>query len=225
MNGEHYQRALHYLAQADWPAAEGALLQLRLAAGEQDPALADALAYALLMQGDHHGCLAALEPVLDHPQRSFWIHHKAGDAQRGLHNLPAAERHYRQALADGSTSALTVRNLLQVLHACHPDQALAALTAWGPEPEPWCLEGMREAAELVAGLELAAWLASRGWASAVLERRLMEQRLYGLEPLAGLGGAGAPGAEAEPEPEPEPAALWCHALRQRLQDLGISPGG
>jgi tetratricopeptide (TPR) repeat protein len=216
MHEGHYQRALAYLKTGDWAVAEGALLQARVAAGQRDLAVADALAYALLMQGDYGSCARVLRPVLEHPQRSFWIHHKFGDALRGLHDLEGAARHFRQALAEGSNSPLTARNLLQVLHGLEPALALAELEGWPrPLPEPR-LAGVREAAALVCGLELAAWLQDHNLADAGLRRRLAEQRLYGLEALpAGDGGGGEP---------LDSAAIWCGALQERLAWLMLTPG-
>ena len=211
---QHYQRALEYLQASDWPAAEGALLQVRQAKGPEDVAVADALAYALLMQGDYTGCAQVLEPVLNHPQRSFWIQHKAGDARRGLHQPEVAAAHYRQALAEGSTSALTARNLLQVLHGLAPEQALVELERWPQPLAPAQLEGAQAAAALVAGLELVEWLEARGWATPALQRRLLEQRLYGFQPVV----------VREPDASDEPDQLWCAALQQRLRQLELNPG-
>ena len=201
----------------DWPAAEGALLQVRELNGPEDLAVADALAYALLMQGDYSGCAQVLEPVLLHPQRSFWIQHKAGDARRGLHQPDAAAAHYRQALAEGSTSALTARNLLQVLHGLAPEQALVELERWPQPLAPALLEGAQAAAALVAGLELVQWLQARNLATPALQRRLLEQQLYGLEAVV-LGAA--PATEASPDAD----QAWCAALGDRLQQLGLSQG-
>ena len=217
---QHYQRALQYLNAGDWAAAEGVLLQLRQAAGDEDVALADALAYALLMQGDYAACAAVLEPVLVHPQRSFWIAHKYGDALRGLHQPEAAAQVYRQALAEGSTSALTARNLLQVLHELDPDQALVELEGW---PQPLAaarLEGAQLAAALVAGLELVGWLQRRGLATPALQRRLLEQRLYGLEPCWEQLATGVTPAEKTAS---DPDQAWCVALRWRLEQLCLKP--
>jgi hypothetical protein len=216
MHGGHYQRALDYLKAGDWAVAEGALLQARLAVGERDLAVADALAYALLMQGDYGGCARVLEPVLEHPQRSFWIHHKYGDALRGLHDLEGAARHFRQALAEGSNSALTARNLLQVLHGLEPARAVAELEGWAlPLPEPR-LAGVREAAALVSGLEVAAWLEAHHLADAALRRRLAEQRIYALEAL--------PMGEVAGGEQADPAAIWWAAWLARLEWLALSPG-
>ena len=221
MHEGHYQRALAYLEACDWAAAEGVLLQARLTAGQRDLAVADALAYALLMQGDYEGCARVLEPVLDHPQRSFWIHHKYGDALRGLHDLERAAQHFRQALADGSTSPLTARNLMQVLHEVDPSLALAELEAWPKPLPPERLAGVQQAAALVAGLDLAAWLLRHNLADAVLRRRLLEQRLYSLE----LDGLETPVMQPIlPTDEASPAERWCEALRERLERMGLSAG-
>ncbi len=209
-SSRHYQRAIAALEGADWPAAEGWLLQARAELGAADLAVADALAYALLMQGDYRGCALALEPVLEHPGRSFWIWHKQGDALRGLHQLPAAAAAYRRALAEGSTSPITARNLLQVLHEQGPEQALAELERW-PQPLSAALvEGAQQAAALTAGLELAAWLQQQGLATPALERRLTEQELYALRWPDWL------------RQETEHGSPWLVALRTRVQQLGLA---
>ena len=220
---QHYQRALHDLKAGDWAAAEGSLLQVRQVLGPADVAVADALAYALLMQGDYGACARVLEPVLTHPQRSFWIAHKYADALRGLHQPEAAARFYRQALAEGSTSPLTARNLLQVLHELDPEQALLELEGWHQPLAAAQLEGIQLAAGLVAGLELVVWLQDRGLATPALQRRLLEQRLYGLD----LGGAqGADDVASAMDTAGQDAdQAWCAALRWRLKRLGLSPGG
>jgi hypothetical protein len=208
-SSQHYQRAIAALEGGDWPAAEGWLLQARGDLGADDLAVADALAYALLMQGDYRGCALALEPVLEHPDRSFWIWHKQGDALRGLHQLPAAAAAYRRALAEGSTSPITARNLLQVLHEQSPEKALAELER-SPLPLATALvEGAQQAAALTAGLELAAWLQQRGLATPALERRLTEQELYSLRWPNWLGQ------------QPEAGSPWLAALQARVQQLDL----
>ena len=209
-SSRHYQRAIAALEGVDWPAAEGWLLQARAELGADDLAVADALAYALLMQGDYRGCTLALQPVLEHPGRSFWIWHKQGDALRGLHQLPAAAAAYRRALAEGSTSPITARNLLQVLHEQGPEQSLAELERW-PQPLAAALvEGAQQAAALTAGLELAAWLQQQGLATPALKRRLTEQELYGLRWPDWLGL------------ETDPRSPWLMALQARVQELGLA---
>ena len=213
----HYQRALEFIASADWCAAEGCLLRARAArasGGVVDLELTDALAYVLLMQGEFQAVLTVLTPVLDAPGRSFWIHHKQADAFRGLHQAAAAVRHYRQALIDGSDSPLTSRNLLQVLHGEDPALALAELERWLPLPGPR-LEGAREAAMLVAGLELAHWLQARGLANPALQRRLAEQQLYHLQPVQ-KGWFTTSGGDGD--------AAWLAGLQRRLQGLGLLEG-
>jgi hypothetical protein len=208
-SSQHYQRAIAALEGGDWPAAEGWLLQARGDLGADDLAVADALAYALLMQGDYRGCALALEPVLEHPDRSFWIWHKQGDALRGLHQLPAAAAAYRRALAEGSTSPITARNLLQVLHEQSPEKALAELER-SPLPLATALvEGAQQAAALTAGLELAAWLQQRGLATPALERRLTEQELYSLRWPNWLGH------------QTQAHSPWLVALQLRVQQLGL----
>ena len=209
ISSSHYQRAVADLETGDWAAAEGWLLQARLQLGPQELAVADALAYALLMQGDYQGCALVLKPVLEHPQRSFWIWHKYGDALRGLHQLAPAAEAYRRALVEGSSSAITARNLLQVLHEQAPDLALTELEHWAMPLAPGLAEGAQQAAGLTAGLELAAWLQHRGLATEVLERRLTEQELYGLrwpEWLTAPSGTGS---------------AWLAALAARAVQLGL----
>jgi hypothetical protein len=204
---QHYQRAVPFVERGDWAAAEGWLLKARALVGPLDPEVGDALGYVLLMQGEFRATLAVLEPLLQQPGCSFWIAHKLGDAHRALHHGLEAVGYYRQALAQGSSSALTARNLLQVLHAEDPALALAELEGW-PEPLPEArLEGARQAALQVPGLELAAWLEARGLATAELLQRLAVQRLYGLEPQ----GLELQGDDA-----------WAEALQQRLQRLGLA---
>jgi hypothetical protein len=156
--------------------------------------------------------------VLAHPQRSFWIQHKAGDAQRGLHQPDQAIWHYRQALAEGSTSPLTARNLLQVLHGQEPGLALAELQGWRQPLSGAPLEGAQAAAALVAGLELVIWLQERGLATPALQRRLLEQKLYGLEQPCSTDLGVVPAAGRL-----DPDQAWCGALAWRLQQLQLSP--
>lgn len=216
MDDGHYQRAVAYLQDGDWSVAEGFLLRLRQQRGPQDLSVADALAYALLMQGNYRACAQVLEPVLSHPQRSFWIQHKYGDAMRGLHQLEAAAKHYRLALAEGSTSSLTSRNLLQVLHELEPEQALAELDRWAQPFAPSLLEGAQAAAACASGLDLVEWLHRRGLANPALQRRLIEQRCYELD-LTGIEHCAAP------HYLPDHDQRWCQALMQRLNQLGLSP--
>lgn len=209
-SSRYYQRAFAALESADWSVAEGLLLQARVELGPEELPVADALAYALLMQGDYRGCAQALLPVLEHPDRSFWIWHKYADALRGLHQLPTAAEAYRRALAEGSSSPLTARNLLQVLHEQGPQLALAELEGW---PEPMAaplVDGAQQAAALTAGLELAAWLQERGLATAALQRRLTEQQLYDLCLPPWL------------VEEPHTASDWLLVLRKRVQQLGLA---
>lgn len=216
MDEGHYQRAVAYLHAGDWPAAEGWLLRLRQQRGPQDLSVADALAYALLMQGNYRACAQVLEPVLSHQQRSFWIQHKYGDAMRGLHQLEAASKHYRLALAEGSTSSLTSRNLLQVLHELAPEQALAELDRWAQPFAPSLLEGAQAAAACASGLALVEWLHRRGLANPALQRRLIEQRCYELD-VAGIEHC------AVSQDLQDHDQRWCQALMQRLKQLGLSP--
>ena len=117
-------------------------------------------------------------PGLGTPQRSFWIRHKAGDGGRGLHQPSVAAAHYRQALAEGSSSALTARNLLQVLHGLAPEQALAELARWPQPLAPARLEGAQAAAALVAGLELVMGVEARRGATPPLQPPFLDQPPY-----------------------------------------------
>ena len=211
---------MDWVESGEWAAAEGVLLRLS-SQGELNPLpLADALAYVQLQQGQYAQCLATLQPVLEHPERTFWLVHKAGDASRGLGELAVAIAFYRQALAEGSDSFLTYRNLLQVLSLESNAAALEALADWfkdhrGDEAAPW-LKGAREAAATSLDLELAAWLDQRGLADAPLQRRLLQERLYGLDPsVLNAFEAAAPDCVG--------ADVWQQALAQRLRRLQFAP--
>lgn len=208
-----WRQALALLEAADWAAAEGRLLHLRQKLGAQQPAVADALAYALLMQGDFEGCAAALQPVLDHPQRSFWVAHKYADVLRGLHAPEAAAQYF---LHEGSTRPLTARNLLEVLHELEPQRALDELSSWPLPLSSAQQEGAVAAAERVSGLELAAWLQQRGIATTSLQRRLIEEQLLQLSESTSLWGHPV-SASAESEPDQG----WLPALQQRLEHLQV----
>lgn len=185
------------LADSAWSEAEG-LLRRFIQLGSGAPVeVWDTLAYTLLMQGDYQACLNALAPWVDHPERSFWLRHKQGDALRGLNQLEPAVEAYRRSLRDGSDSPLTWRNLLQCLDGLAPERAVAELEACmrggsGVLPAAgW--EGARAAALLVPGLELAELLLRCGEADAACRRRLVEHALYTLDlpgALAVLNGDG-----------------------------------
>ena len=175
----------------------------------------DALAYALLMQGDYRGCLDTLEPRRNDPGRSFWLEHKLGDAYRGLNCLEDAVCCYRSSLADGSDSPLTVRNLLQVLDGLDPQRAVEELQRWGVEqvPSAGAWEGARQAAVQVPGLALADCLWMLGEADAACRQRLLEEACYQLDlarVMEILGAAQAQGVGL---------SCWEAALEARFQQL------
>lgn len=213
-----WQEMRRALRDSAWPEAEGLLRRYAQLASPVSLEVWDTLAYALLMQGDYGGCLRVLEPHGLDPARSFWLQHKLGDAHRGLNQLPQAEACYRQSLADGSDSPLTIRNLLQVLDRQEPQRALQELRAWQqadspPSPAAW--EGARQAAVLVPGQDLAELLWQLGQADASCRRRLLECACYGLdrarvEALLASAQATAAGLSA-----------WEQGLAQRLQALGL----
>jgi hypothetical protein len=179
--------------------------------------IVDTLAYTLLMQGDFTGCLQALLPLREHPGRSFWLHHKLGDALRGLNRLEEAVRAYRRSLLDGSSSALTWRNLLQCLNGIAPQLAVAELEDWQQRPdgvpqEAW--QGARAAALLVPGAGLVEQLWRCGQADPACRRRLLEEACYRLE----LHHALAVLAQQERSGGLSP---WEQVLARRLDSLGV----
>lgn len=203
------------VADSAWSEAEGLLLRFIQLISNAPVEVWDTLAYTLLMQGDYQGCLNVLAPWHEHPGRSFWLHHKQGDALRGLNQLEPAVEAYRRSLQDGSDSPLTWRNLLQCLDQLDPKRAVAELETWlgrtGVLPAPgW--EGTRDAALLVPGLELAQWLWCSGEADAACRRRLVEHALYALD---------LPGALAVLESGG--LSPWEQALAVRLRGLEITP--
>lgn len=202
------------VADSAWSEAEGLLRRFIQLVSAAPVEVWDTLAYTLLMQGDYQACLNVLAPWHEHPGRSFWLHHKQGDALRGLNQLEPAVEAYRRSLRDGSDSPLTWRNLLQCLDGLDPERAVAELDAWrearGALPAAgW--EGARAAALLVPGLELAGWLWRCGEADAACRRRLLEHALYALDmpgALALLEGGGL--------------NPWERELAVRLQELEIT---
>lgn len=172
--------------------------------GSHASSVAAVLAYALLMQSEIRQAMAVLQPWLQHPDRHFWIQHFYADALRAEHRCMEAVLHYRQALADGSSFAGTSCQLLLALHRTCPTLALKEAQAWPWPLEAHRLEGMRQAAGLAAGLELAEWLQAIGLASGALGYRLACQRLYALQPMTAGGGGEA-----------------LVALRRRLHRLGL----
>ena len=183
-----WQRCLDALERKDWPELEGAVLRL-LEVVPPQAELLDLLGHALLMQGHFQRSQEALEQALAAGSRNFWTPHKLGDAHRGLQRPAAAVAAYEQALAWGSDSPLTLRNLLEVLHAEAPPTALARLETLAAEtPPPWdwqqppvWLAGVIAAAVNVQGAQLAEWLCERGCPDAGVRTVAWQERLYRLD--------------------------------------------
>lgn len=183
-----WERCLEALEHKDWPLLEGSVLRLMEVVPPQAELL-DLLGHALLMQGHFQRSQEALDQALAAGSRNFWTPHKLGDAHRGLQRPAAAAAAYEQALAWGSDSPLTLRNLLEVLHAESPATALARLeqqAAAAPPPWDWqqpptWLEGAIAAAVNVQGSLLAEWLCERGCPDAGVRAVAWQERLYRLE--------------------------------------------
>lgn len=225
---DHYKWCLKQLELKRWEAAEGRLLWLRIQVGETDQAIADALSYALLMQGAYEQCLAVLRPVLAMPNRTFWIHHKYADAKRGLHQLRDAAAHYQQALLDGSTSPLTTANLLEVLFALDPQEAIHQLDCWQQPFSGHRIQGITTAAMAVPGLEIARWLQERDLANSALHRRLIEAEAWSLNlnNLEQISAASSARSDAAKRTKPgeqgdENQQLWIEAVSSRLKRLDV----
>jgi tetratricopeptide (TPR) repeat protein len=181
-----WQQGQEALAAGDWPRLEGCLRRLLQLVPPQAE-LFDLLGHALLMQGHYEPGRQALEEALALGAHHFWTPHKLGDAHRGLQRLEAACTAFEQALAWGSDSPLTSRNLLEVLYQRSPQQALnrlAAFEAGSPlawdTPSPW-LEGTRAAALRVTGTELALWLCDRGCPDPAVRAVVWQEALHQLD--------------------------------------------
>jgi len=181
-----WEQAQEALAARDWPRLEGCLLRLLQLVPPQAELL-DLLGHALLMQGHYAQGQRALEQALELGADHFWTPHKLGDAHRGLQRLEAACAAYEQALAWGSDSPLTSRNLLEVLHQRSPELALTRLSAfqaggaptWSTPP-PW-LEGAGAAALRVIGPELALWLSEQGCPDPAVRAVVWQEALHQLD--------------------------------------------
>lgn len=209
-----WHNACSCLQQESFAEAEGLLWRLVQLTPEPPWELRDALGYALLMQGAYALCESVLRPALDAPGRSFWVSHKLADAVRGQARLEEAEALYRRSEEEGSDSPLTARNHLQVLYQLSPEQCVATLEQWRKQaatPQPYW-SGAQQAALLVPGTELCAWLWRQGRSNAACRRRLLEASCYALDPercwqiLASV---------ADP-------SRWELALSARLQELGLA---
>ena len=181
-----WSRALTWIKANQWALAEGECLRLWQLAGKQVPGveLADALGYVLLMQADFQRCEKVLMLVVDHPQSSFWVSHKLGDAWRGLHSNEKAILWYQRSIKDGSTSPLTYRNLLLAIAKLERrSHAIEMLEQWHALEEPtgpW-LEGTRQAAEILTETWLLDWLQTRGLATAEQILKLARKAAYKLD--------------------------------------------
>lgn len=195
-----WQLVQQALAEGEWATAEGALRRL-LDLQPERPELLDLLAYALLMQGQFQGCEVVLRQALACGGCSFWTPHKLGDALRGQQRLEEAVAAYEQALAWGSDSPLTARNLLLVLEAINPEQALARLDEWAHGLEdtaahwlapPFWLAGALEAALTSGGLELAFWLHRHGCRDPEIRRLALQEAVMRFDWSAALQLAEGP---------------------------------
>jgi len=178
---EHWEEAMACIEARDWHKAEQLLLALQGLANLNPVPIADALAYCQLEQAQYQACLNTLEPVLEHPDRHFWLAHKAGDAWRGLGELEHARWWYEQAIRDGSSSPITYRNLLQL----EADRTMDCVNHWlirlGSSPELAWVAAAREVAALQADVELATWLHQQQLADSAVQQLMVEQRLRQLD--------------------------------------------
>lgn len=181
-----WQLCQQAFASGDWPMADGALRRM-LSLKPEAPELLDLLAYTLLMQGNFPACETVLRLALARGSQSFWTPHKLGDALRGQQRLEEAVEAYEQALAWGSDSPLTARNLLQVLDGLEPGRALTRLEQWvAPQPLAWndrppWLVGACDAALASPGLEIAGWLQQRGCPDPEIRRLGLEEAILKLD--------------------------------------------
>jgi tetratricopeptide (TPR) repeat protein len=206
--------AMASLQAEQWSVAEGALLRLIAELGDQ-PALLDPLGYSLLCQGRYAATEAVMRRALALGAGSFWINHKLGDALRGQQRLEEAVEAYEQALAQGSDSPITVRNLLEVLDQLDPARAMERLACfplhapgegWSPLA-PW-QQGAMEAAVRSPGSELAHGLCRLSCPDPAVRRRAWQEELQGLRLREALGWLD--GTQADPQ---------AAAVRQRLAAL------
>jgi tetratricopeptide (TPR) repeat protein len=183
-----WQQAQAARAACDWPQLERLLTPL-LELAPNHAELLDLLGQALLMQGKAaQGCVV-LQKALLAGNRSFWTPHKLGDAHRALQDPVAAVEAYEQALAWGSDSPLTSRNLLEVLHAGSEAAAIERLERLAAaEPPPWnwqapppWLEGACAAALRVQGPALAAWLQGHGCPDPAVRALVWRYHLFRLD--------------------------------------------
>ena len=197
------------LAANDWLVAEGALRRLLLLGAASAEQL-DLLAYVLLMQGRFADCEATLEQALAAGSRSFWTPHKLGDARRGQQRLEAAAAAYEQALAWGSDSSITVRNLLEVLVCLEPQLGLQRLQQLAAAQQPGWQLGACAAASSGLAPELAEWLCAVGADDPTVRALVCIRRLSRLD-LEGTCSL----LQAIDTP-------WSEPLRQRLEHFSPS---
>ena len=197
------------LAANDWLVAEGALRRLLLLGAASAEQL-DLLAYVLLMQGRFADCEATLEQALAAGSRSFWTPHKLGDARRGQQRLEAAAAAYEQALAWGSDSSITVRNLLEVLVCLDPQLGLQRLQQLAAAQQPGWQLGACAAASSGLAPELAEWLCAVGADDPTVRALVCMRRLSRLD-LEGTCSL----LQAIDTP-------WSEPLRQRLEHFSPS---
>ena len=203
------------LEAGDWPVAEGVLRHL-LDQRPGHPAHLDLLGYALFMQGRYSASEQVLRKALAAGSRQFWTPHKLGDALRAQQRQPEAIGAYEQALAWGSDSPLTVRNLLLscAQHGDPPPLQRLAQFAGGSslpldwlEPAPWQL-GAQEACLQLGSSVLAAWLVEAGCPHLEIRRLAWRESLARLELTRLLEWLG-----------PQPPDAASQALQQRLTAL------
>lgn len=168
------------LAAQNWPVAEGALQRL-LQLGAAPANQLDLLAYVLLMQGRFADCEATVEQALAAGSRSFWTPHKLGDARRGQQRHQAAATAYEQALAWGSDSPLTVRNLLEALMVVDSEQALTRLQQLAAAQQPGWQQGACAAASSGLAPKLAEWLCAVDAADDPVRNLVCMRRLCSLD--------------------------------------------
>ena len=176
----------------NWPLAEGALRRL-LEANPDHLEILDLLGYSLLMQGCYIESELLLRRALEKSTKNFWTPHKLGDALRGQQRMDEAVEYYEQALDWGSNSALTVRNLLQVLDGINVDSALKRLNRLVSEGNIAWEEGAIEAALASSSPELAVLVCTLGSNNEAVRAKaytqaLSELNLKGLKELLTSGG-------------------------------------
>ena len=176
-----WREALELIEQRLWPEAEGLLLYLIQSSVADQISIRDALGYVQLEQGDYRSCLSTLEPLLDHPDRHFWIAHKAADCWRGLGSYDRAVLLYEQSIREGSDSFLTFRNLLQVLDESSVEERMVLWSArFGSALEAAWVLGAQAAAMNVPQWRIGSWLVEQGLADAAVRRRHLQHQIYEL---------------------------------------------